>query len=94
LCSAERTAAAGASLPEQADAVLRQLRLIAEESGSSLENLLKVTLYVTDLAALPELRTTLFRHYGAHLPASSVVQVQGLFTDTINIEIEAIIALP
>ena len=44
-------------------------------------------------ATYAQLREVLYRNYGEHLPASSLVQVSGLFSTDLRIEIEAIFAL-
>ena len=37
--------------------------------------------------------STLFKHYGSNLPASSLVQVNRLFSPDLKIEVEAVIAV-
>lgn len=59
-----------------------------------MQSLVKVTIFITDFADLGELREVLFKHYGKHLPASSLVQVNRLFSTDISIEVEAILAVP
>lgn len=71
------TAAQQGNMAEQAEAIFEQLRAVAAAENTS-------------LAAL---RDVLYRHYGEHLPACSLVQVSGLFSTDLRIEIEAIFAL-
>jgi len=87
------TAAQTGDLVEQAEAIFGQMRDILRAEGIGFERLLKVTLFVTDLADLGRLREVVFRYYQADLPASSLVQVKGLFLPDLKIEVEAIIAL-
>lgn len=88
------TAAQGKGVACQADAVFAQIALVIDAEGISMENLIKVTIFVTAMDDIGELRQTLVKHYcGAH-PASSLVQVAGLFSAEVNIEIEAVFALP
>ncbi len=87
------TPAATEGIGPQVKAIFKQLELIASAEGSSLENLLKVTVFVTDLSEVAQLRTALFDVYGSHIPASSLVQVVGLFAPELKVEIEAVIAL-
>jgi 2-iminobutanoate/2-iminopropanoate deaminase len=82
------------SVAEQAEEIFTQLESIAAAEQSSLESLIKVTLFVTSLTGLEDLRAVLFRRYGSHLPASSLVQVKGLFSPDLQIEVEAILATP
>jgi 2-iminobutanoate/2-iminopropanoate deaminase len=86
--------AQGRSVAEQADAIFAQIISIAEAERSSLSSLVKVTIFVTSFDGVTQLREVLFRHYGSNLPASSLVQVAGLFSTEINIEVEAILAVP
>ena len=87
------SAAQQADIATQAEEIFRQLRLIAEEEGTSLHALLKVTIYVTSLTHIDALRAVLYRHYGDHLPASALVQVSQLMSPDLLVEIEAILAL-
>lgn len=80
-------------IAEQAEEIFAQFKLIATAEKTSLASLIKVTIFVTALDELSALRTVLFRHFGSHLPASSLVQVSQLFSPDLNIEIEAILAL-
>jgi len=81
------------TIENQAKEIFRQIKEIADSEGSSLENIIKITLYVTDLSRMKELRHTLFDIYGENLPASSLVHIVGLFAEDLKIEIEAIIAV-
>jgi len=77
----------------QARAVFDQLNHICKFHGVTLENLIKVTLYVSDFSEINVLRATLFDLYGVHIPASSLIKVDALFSEDLKIEIEAIIGL-
>lgn len=87
------SAAQQAGIADQAEEIFRQLHLIADAEGASLHALLKVTIFVTALDEIDRLREVLYRNFGDHLPASSLVQVSQLFSPDLNVEIEAILAL-
>ncbi|MEO0397033.1 MAG: RidA family protein [Cyanobacteria bacterium P01_A01_bin.137] len=87
------SSAQGQSIDQQAEFIFTQLAKLAEAEHSSLASLLKVTIFVTHLEGIDQLRQVLFRHYGDHLPASSLVQVSSLFSPEVSIEIEAVIAI-
>lgn len=87
------TAAQTADIASQAEVIFQQLHTLAAQENTSLKNLIKVTLFITSFAQINELRAVLFRHYGEHLPASSLVQISQLFSPDLQIEIEAVIAL-
>ncbi|OZG70776.1 enamine deaminase RidA [Hahella sp. CCB-MM4] len=87
------TEAYKASIGHQASAIFRQIEAVANAEGCGLEQLIKVTIFVTELENLGELRKTLFAVYGAHLPASSLVKVDSLFDPELLIEVEATLAI-
>ncbi|MGV6478187.1 RidA family protein [Pantoea agglomerans] len=87
------TAAQQGDMAEQAESIFDQLRAIAAAEHTSLASLLKVTIFITSFTEITALREVLYRNYGEHLPASSLVQVSGLFSADLRIEIEAIFAL-
>lgn len=87
------TAAQQGDMVEQAEAIFDQLRAVAVAENTSLAALLKVTILITSFTEITALREVLYRNYGEHLPASSLVQVSGLFSADLRIEIEAIFAL-
>lgn len=84
----------GQSLAKQAENIFHQLTYIADEEGTTLASLVKVTIFITSFAEVAELRETLFHLYGENLPASSLVQVTALFSPDVSIEIEAVLAVP
>lgn len=85
--------AEGENIGAQARDIFAQLKVICKAHDTTLANLIKVTLFVSDMSEILLLREELFDIYGTDLPASSLIKVSGLFSDQINIEIEAIIAL-
>ena len=87
------SAAQGQDMASQAQEIFRQLKVIAAAENTALSALIKVTIFVTSLDALPALREVLFANVEESLPASSLVQVSGLFSPDLNVEIEAVLAL-
>ncbi len=85
--------AQNASIHEQTKEIFTQLKLICDQQSTHLNKLIKVTLFVSDMTEINKLRQTLFDVYGEHIPASSLIQVDKLFSDDLKIEVEAIIAL-
>ncbi|MGO4395672.1 RidA family protein [Variovorax sp. M-6] len=86
------TGAQGKSVSEQAQAILEQVKRIAEAEGTGMANLIKVTVFVTSMDGIASLRDVLSRNYDGAYPASSLVQVAGLFSPDVNIEIETVFA--
>lgn len=75
---------------EQTHAILEQLAYIAAQYDSTLADLIKVTVFITDTADIPAVRDALEAGYGAAVPASSLVMVTGLFAPELRVEIEAV----
>ena len=91
--TAFNTPAQNQDLATQAAAVFNQISSILVAEGTGFESLLKVTIFVTEFEALDQFRAVLFETYQIHLPASALIQVRGLFSPELKIEVEAIAAL-
>ncbi|MBD3881509.1 RidA family protein [Phormidium tenue FACHB-886] len=91
--TAYNTPAQDKDIATQAEAICSQMRSIFEMEGISFNNLIKVTMFVTELEEIDKLRSVLSSNYGNNLPASSLVQVKSLFAPELKIEIEAIVAV-
>jgi 2-iminobutanoate/2-iminopropanoate deaminase len=87
------TNAQNSSAAEQTHAVLDQLEIIAKHYGKSLADLIKVSVFITDPAVIPEIRDAVTTRYGSHVPASSMVMVSGLFAPELKVEIEGMFGL-
>ncbi|WP_104398510.1 RidA family protein [Vibrio penaeicida] len=73
--------------------IFQQLSIIANQHQSNLGSLIKVTIFINDLKDLPLAREALTEIYGGQYPASSLVQVAGLFHPDLKAEVEATIAI-
>jgi len=91
--TAFNTSAQHQDLAAQAKVVFDQIKSILEVEGTSFEDLIKVTIFVTELEEVDQLRNILFSSYENNLPASSLIQVDSLFAPELKIEVEAIAAL-
>jgi len=92
--TAFETEAQAGGIEIQAKEIFKQIQNMAEAEGSGLDKLIKITAFVTDLARMKELRQVLFDIYQDNIPASSLIKINGLFSNDLKIEVEAIIALP
>ncbi len=77
----------------QTRVIFSQLSHVCQTNNVTLQNLIKVTIFVSDLSEMERLRETLLDLYGNHIPASSLIKVDTLFAEDLKIEIEAIIGL-
>lgn len=80
------------SVSEQTERTLRNVEAILVAAGSDLAHLLKVTVYVTDIALWSEVNAVYARILGAHRPARAIVPTKAL-RDGFLIEVDAIAAL-
>lgn len=62
----------------QARQVLRNLERVLESAGCSFRDVVKATIYLTDLAEFPRLNELYGETLAGHRPARSTVQVAGL----------------
>jgi 2-iminobutanoate/2-iminopropanoate deaminase len=90
------TEAEHGDMAAQTDVILRRIQYIVEVEGGSLDNVVKITSFVTDMSEEAGAATHLVRtkYFGENLPASTRVQVAGLVEPHLMIEIEAIAVLP
>ena len=79
----------GGDVAAQADRVLRSLREILEEAGSSMERVVKATVYLRDMADFAEVNRVYAGFFGDQPPARVCVAVSGLPKDA-RIEIDAV----
>ena len=68
----------GTTIEEQTDQVMRNLAAVLEAAGGSLERVVKTTVFLIDLADFTAMNDVYGRHFGAHRPARSTVQVAAL----------------
>lgn len=74
---------------EAARQSLTNLKNLLEASGSDLENVLKVNIFITDMGKFGELNEVYAEFFANHRPARSCVEVTALPKDAV-LEIEAI----
>ncbi len=76
-------------IEEQTNQVLENLRKVLEEAGSSLQHVIKTTVFIQDMNEFGALNAIYEKHFGEHKPARSTVEVARLPKD-VRVEIEAI----
>ncbi len=76
----------------QTERVLENLKAVLEAAGSSLDHVLKTTVFLSDMGDFPKLNEVYGRYFTANQPARSTVQVARLPRD-VKVEIEVIAAL-
>lgn len=73
----------------QAEQVFANLKRVLEAAGSSLDQVVKVTIYLTDMSNFPKIVDLRARHFTRPWPADTIVGVTALALPELQIEIEA-----
>ena len=74
----------------QTRAAFGAIKKLVEAAGGTLDNVVKITTYVTDMRNRPHFRTVRDEFFGAKGPASTLIEVSALADPGYLIEIEAI----
>lgn len=82
-----------ATVAEQTRRVLRNLRAVLEAAGSSLDHVLKTTIYLKDMGTFSEVNFVYGEFFTSAWPARATVEVARLPKDVL-VEIDAIAAIP
>ncbi len=77
------------SVTELTNRVLINLGAVLDAAGSSLQQVVKTTVYLADMGDFPEMNGEYERHFGKHKPARATVQAAGLPKNA-RVEIDAI----
>lgn len=79
----------GGGIEEQTRQVLSNLRSVLEAAGSSLEYVVKTTVFLKDMNDFPKMNTIYAEYFGENPPARSTIAVAGLPKGGL-VEIEAV----
>ena len=74
----------------QAEQAFGNLRQVLEAGGSSMRDIVKVTIYLTDMANFPKIVELRGKWFSEPYPADTIVQVVALALPELEIEIEAV----
>jgi 2-iminobutanoate/2-iminopropanoate deaminase len=78
---------------EQTRQILGNLRLVLEAAGAEPQDVVKLTIFMRDVAQRPLINPIRQEFFGAHRPASTLVEVSRLVRDELLLEIEAVAVL-
>jgi 2-iminobutanoate/2-iminopropanoate deaminase len=76
-------------IAEQTERVLQNLKAVLDAGGSSLDRVLKTTVFLKDMADFPQMNEVYGRHFTSAAPARATVEAARLPRD-VRVEIEAI----
>ena len=74
----------------QAEQTFRNLARVLEAGGSGLEHVVKVTIFLTDMANFPKIVELRGKWFTPPYPADTIVEVRSLALPELELEIEAI----
>jgi len=77
----------------QATQVFENIKALVEQAGGSMSNIVKLTIFLTDIAHFGEFAQVRSRYLQEPYPAASLVQVAGLVSPDWLVEVEAIAVL-
>lgn len=88
------TLVGGDDAAEQTRQILRNLDKVLRAAGASPADVLKVTVYLTDISDRARINPARREFFGAVRPASTLVEVSKLAIPGMKVEIEAVVGLP
>ena len=74
---------------EQTEQVMNNLKAILSAAGTDLQQVLKTTVFLADMADFTAMNEVYARHFGEHRPARSTVAAAGL-PRNVRVEIEVV----
>jgi len=78
----------------QAKQVFENMKAVVEAAGGSFADIVKVTIYITDVKYRSELDRVRKAYYGSTAPTSTLLVVSGLAQKEYLLEVESIAVLP
>jgi 2-iminobutanoate/2-iminopropanoate deaminase len=77
-------------IKRQTETVLEHVKTVVEEAGGGMDDIVKVTVFITDMGLYDEIHEVRRRYFEEPYPASSMVEVSALIDPRLLIEIEAV----
>jgi reactive intermediate/imine deaminase len=84
----------GDDVAAQARQVFENMRVVLDEAGCRFEDVVKVTVYLTDVDDRPKINPVRREVFGDARPASTLVEVSRLAVPGAKVEIEAVALIP
>ena len=74
----------------QTERVLENVAIVLDEAGGGLEDVVKVTVFITDMGMYDGIHEVRHRYFSEPYPASSMVEVSALIDPRLLVEVEAV----
>ena len=68
----------GTTAAQQTEQIFKNLQAVLAAAGTNLDNVVKTTVYLADMADFAQMNEVYGKHFGTHKPARSTVQAAGL----------------
>ena len=81
-------------MARQTEQVFENLKAVLEANGGKFGDVVKISTFMTDISQLQVMRDVRVRYLPEPPPASTTVQVAGLFRPEALIEVEVVAAIP
>ena len=78
------------SIKDQAEQVIKNLMAICEEANGSLADIVKLTIYITDMNDFAVVNETMQKYFSEPYPARATVEVSALPLG-VNVEMDAVL---
>jgi 2-iminobutanoate/2-iminopropanoate deaminase len=78
----------------QVELVFENLKKVLDAAGATFSDVLKVTVFLTDVADRHKINPVRQRYFGVSRPASTLIGVRELAIPDMKVEIEAVVGLP
>ena len=79
---------------EQTEKIFQDLRLILDRVGADFSDILKVTVFLTDVNDRTKINPVRKKYFGSSLPASTLIGITALVMPELKVEIEAVVGIP
>ena len=78
----------------QTQQILLHMQKVLKEAGATFADVLKVTVYLTDISDREKINPVRKQFFGSAKPASTLIEVSKLALAGMKVEIEAVVGLP
>ena len=85
---------AGADIATQTEQTLKNIETILRAGGSSLQHVLRCSVFLVDMKEFAEMNVVYARTFGEHRPARTTVEVSALPSPGLRVEIDCIAYVP
>jgi len=77
---------------QQTEFIFNNIEILLNEAGASIENVIKVTIFVTNMKFFPQISEIRNKYFNECKPVSTLVEVNSLAKEGCDVEIEVIAA--